>query len=479
MAAASTTTDAATPAPAGRPSDGTAAQERAARAAASVWPIVIGALVVSAVSLLAPSTITYDPTSWVIWGREIAHWDLVTTGGPSWKPLPVLFTIPFSLFGDSAPLLLWAWIARAGALAGMAMGYRLARRMGGPVAGGVAALAILASEGYAYGAWRGNSEGLMVAFALLAVERHLDGRRTAAFVLAGAAALIRPEIWPLWGAYGLWLLWRRRDAATALLVLGGGGLVLMAWFLPEYLGSGDALRAASRALDPNLDSAAFASFPALEVLRRTLVDAPVVVVVGALLAVGFALKRREGAHDRVVLVLAAAAGALLLAVAAMTQAGFSGNQRYVVLPLAFVAVLAGAGWVELVLLARSRSRPLLAAGALALFVAGCGLYAAGEAEVWDRQVTRAGLEVESNRTLATAIAQGGGRTRIDRCPAVYATRFEVPIVAWTLHRHLNRTQIFAVPPGAAIGLRGSALSRDPRFAETAVTRRWVVRHSGC
>ena len=39
---------------------------------------------------------TYDPWAWIIWGREVAHLDLVTTTGPSWKPLPVIFTTPFS-----------------------------------------------------------------------------------------------------------------------------------------------------------------------------------------------------------------------------------------------------------------------------------------------------------------------------------------------------------------------------------------------
>ena len=40
------------------------------------------------------------------------------------------------------------------------------------------------------------AEGLLVAFALWAVERHLEGRRGQAFALGFAAALIRPEAWP-------------------------------------------------------------------------------------------------------------------------------------------------------------------------------------------------------------------------------------------------------------------------------------------
>ena len=62
-------------------------------------------------------------------------------------------------------------------------------------------------------------------------------------------------------------------------------------------------------------------------------------------------------------VLFAVAAALMIGVTAMTQAGFAGNLRYVALPAALIAVLAGAGWVELV---RSTNRRLgpIAAGAL-------------------------------------------------------------------------------------------------------------------
>jgi hypothetical protein len=68
--------------------------------------LLVGAcLALGFLSLALPSTPTYDPWSWILWGREVLHGDLVTESGPSWKPLPVLFTVPFSLFGDAAPYL--------------------------------------------------------------------------------------------------------------------------------------------------------------------------------------------------------------------------------------------------------------------------------------------------------------------------------------------------------------------------------------
>jgi hypothetical protein len=100
--------------------------------------VLVGACVaVAALSLLLPSSPTYDPWAWIIWGREITQLDLVTTNGPSWKPLPALFTVPFALFGDAAPSL-WLVVARAGGLMGLVFAYRVARRLGGPAAGAAA-----------------------------------------------------------------------------------------------------------------------------------------------------------------------------------------------------------------------------------------------------------------------------------------------------------------------------------------------------
>ena len=91
------------------------------------------ALIVGALSLLFPSTPSYDPWAWIVWGREIVHLNLQTTGGPTWKPLPMIFTTLFAPFGQAEPNL-WLLIARAGAFAAVVMaarlGYRLVRLIG-------------------------------------------------------------------------------------------------------------------------------------------------------------------------------------------------------------------------------------------------------------------------------------------------------------------------------------------------------------
>ena len=112
----------------------------------------------------------------------------------------------------------------------------------------------------------GNSEAMLAALSLWAFERHLDGRRDHALYLGFAAALLRPEAWPFLGLYGLWLWFR--DPELRLRIAAIGVAVPVLWFGPELWGSGEPLRASSRANNPNPGSAAFADNPTLEVIKR-------------------------------------------------------------------------------------------------------------------------------------------------------------------------------------------------------------------
>ena len=93
------------------------------------------------------------------------------------------------------------------------MAYRLGARLAGQWAGAIAAVSLLLADEFIRNFARGNSEGLLVALVLWAIERHLDGRRSQAFLLGFAAALLRPEMWPFWGLYGLWLIYQAWDGA--------------------------------------------------------------------------------------------------------------------------------------------------------------------------------------------------------------------------------------------------------------------------
>ena len=125
----------------------TLATGAAARRARPWKLLVLVCLGVAALSLLGPSVPTYDPWAWIIWGRQIAHLDLNTVSGPSWKPLPVFFTTVFSFAGDDAAPNLWLLISRAGGMIAIAMAYRLGSRLGGRPAGVIAALALLLADG--------------------------------------------------------------------------------------------------------------------------------------------------------------------------------------------------------------------------------------------------------------------------------------------------------------------------------------------
>lgn len=431
--------------------------------------LAVACLGLAALSLLGPSEPTYDPWAWIIWGREITHLDLDTLTGPSWKPLPVLFTTPSALLGDDVAPFLWLMIARAGGLLAIAMAYRLAARFAGVIAGVIAGASLLLADEFIRSFWRGNSEGLLVALCLWAVERHLDDRRTDAFVLGFAAALLRPEVWPFFGLYGLWLMLtepRRRVLVLACFVLNG-----ILWFAPEWWGSGDPLRAASRARQPNPDSAAFAAHPFLEVFHRSSSVLSLPILIGAVVAM-FAAARLRRFSVRLALGLVAAV--LMVAVALMTEAGFAGNLRYVALPAALVCVLGGVGWVELVRGARGRFGAPAAGVLVVVLVALSASFTLSDFRELKAGVVHMRSEAHFYSTLPVAIRKVGGEKQVKACGPVYTGPFQVQALAWYLHMHSEDIGISPKPPGITFAPRDSGLSRDPRFPRVAETSKWVV-----
>ena len=199
-------------------------------------------------SLLLPWALAFDPQAWVVWGRDASRFALDTSGGPSWKPLPVVVTTPRALAGDPAPAL-WLVVARAGGLRALAGAWVLAARVGGVVAGASAAAVMALSPWWLFNTALGNSEGLLAAAALWAVVAHLDGHHRAALALGTAAALLRPEVWPFLGLYGLWL-WRAQARARPA-VIAVGVVVPLLWLGPDVLGIGGACRYVHQLEDPD------------------------------------------------------------------------------------------------------------------------------------------------------------------------------------------------------------------------------------
>jgi hypothetical protein len=418
--------------------------------------IVLG---LTALSFLAPAAPTYDPWAWIIWGREVLHLDLSTAAGPSWKPLPVLLTTPFALFGGLAPDL-WVFVARAGTIAGVVVLFRLGRRLGGVPAG------VAAAVPYALAPWTlrngamGNSEGILVALALAAVERHVDGRPRAAFVFALGAALLRPETWPFVGLYGLWLLWR--EPRVRMLVIAGFAALPALWLLPEWWGSGDLLRAAHRAQNPRGNSPAFAEDPIRAVLDQFATMLTPVVWIGLAALVLAVLWRRWPGRRELAIVGALLAGAVLWVaeVALMTSDGFSGNIRYLVMPAAIVCLAAGvgAGWLARAVLGSRVAGTSAAALALSAVV-GVG-FAAPAVHRVPTDIQAVTYQARLNDRVAGLVARAGGPERLKACGDIYTGPFQVPVVAWNMHMHTSLvSSLVPVRPAVLFRVRSNPSSR--------------------
>ena len=323
-----------------------------------MWKLIAACLALGGVSLLLPSEPSYDPLAWLIWGRELAHLHLDTTGGPEWKPLPVAFTTlvaPLDEVDHGLPPALWMAVARAGALLALVLAFRLARRLGGGGAAGVlgglvAAVALFLTPDWFQFAAHGSEAPLAVALMLWTIERHLDGRPAHAVCLATLACLLRPELVPFLGLYGLWL-WRAEARLRPLLA---GVLVLLprAWIGPDWIGSGMPLDGGAQARSQPAWSLSLAEHPWLRALERVHNHAGLPLELLAAVAVAVAALRRRPA----VLVLAVAALSETALFVAMTQAGFSGNPRYVLPAVAVLAVLAGVGAANLASIGLLRGR---------------------------------------------------------------------------------------------------------------------------
>ena len=188
---------------------------------------------------------SYDAWAWLVWGRELAGFRLDTSSGPSFKPLPVAIAALLSPAGDAAPAL-WLVIVRASWLLSLVLAGALAYRLTAGldrrlrwIAAGFAALVLLLLfdeiTPWARQAAIGMSEPLLVALVLGAVAAALDGRSRTALVLAGLAALVRPEAWPLLAAYGVWR-WRAEPALRPWIAAIAVAVPAL-WFAPDLLAS--------------------------------------------------------------------------------------------------------------------------------------------------------------------------------------------------------------------------------------------------
>jgi hypothetical protein len=311
---------------------------------AARYPWILGALALLAISTLlvlwAGTRPGYDPYGWLVWGKLLIHAKLDTNGAPSWKPLPFLFTAPYALVGHYA---LWLWMITSVAisLSGVVFAWRIAfrlteappeRRYAAYAAGAFAGITLLGITDYTHFILSAQSDTMIVALCLAAIDCQLSGRPRWAFWMWMLAALGRPEAWPFLGLYVVWA-WRtipamRRMMAWSLV------LIPVFWFGIPALTAKSAFIAGSNALHSprelhgNKITGTIDRFFALH-------TTPLWIAAAA--ATAMAVYRRQ----RYVLLIAAGAVAWVVVEIAFALHGWPAVPRYLFEAVSLACVLAG------------------------------------------------------------------------------------------------------------------------------------------
>jgi hypothetical protein len=288
----------------------------------------------------------YDPYGWLVWGKLTLLGKLDTNGAPSWKPLPYIFTLPYALFGRYQ---LWLWMVTSVAisLAGPIFAWRIAfrltdadppRRYAAYVAGLFAAGLVLLMQdpllpaNYAHYILSAESDTMIVALVLAAVDFHLTGRHKWAFWMWFLGSLGRPEVWPYCGLAGIWL-WRTAPAFRRWLIAALVALLFL-WFGIPGLSSkslftaGNIAQNSARELHGNKITGTIKRFQ--EIHATT-------VWILAAATVALAAYRRQ----RTILIIAGGALAWVLIEVALALKGFPAVPRYMFEPGAVAAIFAG------------------------------------------------------------------------------------------------------------------------------------------
>jgi hypothetical protein len=444
-----------------------------------LWTVIACFALAALSAVLLPTVASYDPWSWIVWGREVVdpHLSFSTGGGPSWKPLPVIFTTVYGLLGGAAPTL-WVITARAGGLLGLVGAWRLAARLTtggmrkseaesspgagaggwltearllGAIAGLVAVLGIVLTQDYVYYWFRGTSEPMLIATSVWAVDRFLDGRRGQAFVIGVLGGLMRPEWTPFLIAYGIWL-WFKEPRLRVLVVAGLLAIPLF-WFVPPWIGSGQPFLAASHAREYN---GQLGSHPVLTALGRAVNLQVKPISIAAVVAVVVAWFRR----DWVVLGLAAAALAWIALVVAMVIDHYPGLERFFLPASALVCVLGGVGVArvgEFASMATGRVHwlgatartVLVPAFAAAALIALSIPFASGRISSARAQEPLANRAVTALNQLTAAVKAVGGHDGVYPCRSSFAAvnHSVQTALAWKLHVTLGRVGTSMRHPG--------------------------------
>lgn len=456
-----------------------AGRDAAGRAGMPLALPAAACLGVAVVSLALPASLAFDPWAWLVWGREAVHLELDTTGGPSWKPLPVLVSAVVSVAGDHATTV-WLVASRTAGLLALVLAFRLAARFAGPTAGAVAAgLLLLTPDGgprFLRLVAEGHADAFSATLCLWAVERHLDGRRAHALLLGTGLALMRPEAWPFLGLYAGWL-WRREPRQRRLVAAALVPVPLL-WFGGDWWGSGSPWHGA--------DAAQVVSGSTADRFGLALERAAKVVVPPAWVAAAVAVISARWRRDRVLPALAAGAVVWIALVTVMSVAlGYAALSRFLLPAAGLVCVLAGIGAV--------RAVAAVPVGAVRVAVAALAVTASVPAvlpRVLALDTLAAGIETRARleRELDVAIDRAGGPDAVLACGQVAIDQSDVPRMALAWKLGLPLGDVGRRPgdaPGVVFarlgGLQDRTLSAEhrPDVVPLARSAEWVVYALAC
>lgn len=430
------------------------------------WLVALGLIVVSAIIVRVTNTRPgYDPYGWLIWGYQTLHGSLDLGGAPSWKPLPLLFTIPYALFGHFS---LWLWMvtAEAAAFAGSIfagrIAYRIVSRDGGPARRyqyAAIAAALFAGLGmygiqdningahssYLHYLFSVQSDPMIVTLVLAAIDLHMLGHRRWVMAMLLLAGLGRPEVWPMLGLYGLWCWIKRPDMRVYL--IGCFVVLVFLWFgVPTItngrpLVAGDLAQGSPRECTSGKIICTIDRFKVLNLWP---------VWVFTLAAVGWSAYRLRqlrgtaaGASERhdhlLVLGLAASIVVWLVVEVAFALHGWPAVPRYIFEPAVVAIVLGGIafGWALREIPSRLRV-PTWAGVAVAAALSLClvpGALSRVRNEHKDLRHERL-RTVEIGR-LAGTVDRLGGRQAVLRCGKPVTNVEFVSILAWLTHRNVG------------------------------------------
>jgi len=440
-----------------------------------VWIAVLACAIGGFVSLLiAPSALINDPNWWVVWAGDLPSGtiDLTGQGNVSWKPLPVLLTVPASAISQQIGIHFWLWVSRSCVLGTSVLLYRLASRRGGPVGGIVAALLPLLIQNWDQSMVGGASEPLLMVLILSAVEAALSNRRWLALWLAVLAALVRPEVSPLLLIYGVWLL--RRDRSRALVPLAAGVLVLaIGWFALPALLMGNGLQAAETTTVypgpiPWIGELFRMAIGWTDTFWWTLVP----------LAAGLFVAVRE--RDRLLLWLIAGAGIWTLTLVAFSAGGVSGMPRYTVPPMIVLCVVAGAGAGAIYL----ACRPLaLRVAVVVALIAALGLSINANADRIGLFFDLGHYQLLAVDEAAGVVRAAGGASRFKDCQPL-GTNASLgypgplgPRLGLNVRSQLKpaKAPTILIVGAMPVGVRANAVGKPPGYPEGEVSRKLIAR----